>query len=337
MNNKEFFYLFACNIPVKGYSRSLIMDVQREEIYFIPNALYQILMECQKKTVIEIKEYYNNSIVDDYFDFLISKELGIYVESLKEFPPIDLVFTSPNVISNAIIEISKDSLFDFDDIINQLTELNCEAMELRFLDKVDIHELSLILDSTTESTFRSITVILPYDNDYSTNVELIGLHNKYPRVCNILIYNCDFCRSISIEDKLYISYNKQKQIISNCCGNISPSYFSINLNMICESVFYNNCLNKKLSITSSGLIKNCPSMAKSFGDITKDLLRDVVESDSFKELWHVKKDDIMICKDCEMRYICGDCRVHITDSTNIYSKPSKCTYNPYTCEWNEGR
>ena len=39
-----------------------------------------------------------------------------------------------------------------------------------------------------------------------------------------------------------------------------------------------------------------------------------------------KKDDIDKCKECELRYMCQDCRAYIKDKENIYSAPTKCNY-----------
>ncbi len=52
------------------------------------------------------------------------------------------------------------------------------------------------------------------------------------------------------------------------------------------------------------------------------------------EYWRIKKDMIDVCKICEFRYICPDCRVFITDDTDILSKPKKCNYDPITAVWN---
>jgi len=40
------------------------------------------------------------------------------------------------------------------------------------------------------------------------------------------------------------------------------------------------------------------------------------------------KDKIDVCKDCEYRYACLDCRCFRMNE-DIYSKPKKCKYNPY--------
>ena len=44
-------------------------------------------------------------------------------------------------------------------------------------------------------------------------------------------------------------------------------------------------------------------------------------------------DKIIVCKDCEFRYICTDCRIFIKDNNNIYSQPLHCNYNPYIAKW----
>jgi hypothetical protein len=53
----------------------------------------------------------------------------------------------------------------------------------------------------------------------------------------------------------------------------------------------------------------------------------------FKDAWSINKDEILVCRDCEFRYICSDCRVFIEDPHNIYSKPAKCKYDPYSATW----
>lgn len=87
-----------------------------------------------------------------------------------------------------------------------------------------------------------------------------------------------------------------------------------------ESLSFDTCLNNKISVDCRGEIKNCPSITKSFGNIRKNRLKDVAEMKEFQEIWHIKKDDIDVCKDC---------RAYISNPNDIYSKPQKCMYNPF--------
>lgn len=59
----------------------------------------------------------------------------------------------------------------------------------------------------------------------------------------------------------------------------------------------------------------------------------VITNNNFKQLWGIKKDEIKVCQDCEFRHMCTDCRAYIENPNDIYSKPLKCGYNPYRCEW----
>lgn len=81
-------------------------------------------------------------------------------------------------------------------------------------------------------------------------------------------------------------------------------------------------------------------MLQSFGNIKDTTLEDALNHKDFKKYWNLTKDKIEVCKDCEFRYICTDCRAytertHENEKGLDTSKPLKCGYNPYTGEWEE--
>jgi SPASM domain peptide maturase of grasp-with-spasm system len=76
-------------------------------------------------------------------------------------------------------------------------------------------------------------------------------------------------------------------------------------------------------------------MTKSYGNIKNKKLTDVLQDESFKKIWYISKDQIKVCQDCEFRHICTDCRAYLSDKEDIFSKPAKCGYNPYTNTWEE--
>ena len=81
-------------------------------------------------------------------------------------------------------------------------------------------------------------------------------------------------------------------------------------------------------------------MPQIFGNIKNTSLEEALGQPDFKKYWNLTKDHIEVCKDCEFRYICTDCRAY-TERTHTrsegldISKPLKCGYNPYTGEWEE--
>jgi SPASM domain peptide maturase of grasp-with-spasm system len=95
-----------------------------------------------------------------------------------------------------------------------------------------------------------------------------------------------------------------------------------------------------MGIDINGNIKNCPLMPEKFGNIHQSSLEEILIKSDFKKYWNLTKDKIEICKDCEFRYICTDCRAftqrtHKNKENLDISKPLKCGYDPYTCTWED--
>ena len=76
-------------------------------------------------------------------------------------------------------------------------------------------------------------------------------------------------------------------------------------------------------------------MLKSYGNVNEIKIVNALQNKSFKKYWNVTKDQIDVCKDCEYRYVCTDCRAYIETPDDMYSKPLKCGYDPYTNKWEE--
>lgn len=335
--NKKYFYLFATCIPVAGARRSIIIDTQRNKIFFIPNALYQIIRLLKTMETDLVKQHVDHQdTLESYLDFLVENELGIYTDSLKKFPPLQSTYRFPGEITNVIIEVSNDYRFPMDDIVSQLSDLGCESMELRFLNWVPKEYLFQLLNSTKGSTLRSIIVNIPHNEELDEEAIRLICKN-YPRICNIHLYRCIPLRPAIKVDKCSVTFTQQESINCKMCGNISVKYFHPNFQMYSESLVFNSCLNKKISICADGEIKNCPSQSTSYGKIEVVRLKDVVETNRFSMSGRIRKEDIQGCRDCEFRCICLDCRSFLSDPNDIYSKPLKCGYDPYTNEWNDWR
>ena len=136
--SRPYFKLFANCIPVKGFRRSIICDLQRNQFDFIPNDLFNILEELKTKEYFKIKEPLNledKETLDEYFDFLIKKEYGFWCseQELKYFPELDRSFETPSIITNAIIDVDSIALHDFQNIYCQLNDLGCKDLQIRFL------------------------------------------------------------------------------------------------------------------------------------------------------------------------------------------------------------
>jgi SPASM domain peptide maturase of grasp-with-spasm system len=336
MRKGKAFKLFTCCIPVMGFNRFIICDLQRDDIYFIDEGLYEILTENIGETLDAIKFKYQNKyddIIEVYIDFLIENELGFFTDEPESFPNINRLWESPDILTNSVIEYSSNSTYDFNDLVVQLELEGCKFIELRLHQLGSFLKLEEVLNTFDNSKVRNLDIFIEYEN-YFKDIDWSNLLLKFQRIGSIMIYSAplDFELKRDLNGRITLTIEP----LSNMhCGVVDISYFTSNLSLFMEAQLHNTCLNRKIAIDVDGNIKNCPSMPHSYGNIKDTTLREALEHPDFKKYWYIHKDQIEVCRDCEFRYICTDCRAYLEDPDNLYSKPLKCGYNPYTCEWEE--
>lgn len=326
-------------IPVKGANRSVICDLQRGTFDFIPNVLYEILNQDFFKLSVLIDKYGvdNKETIEEYINFLTEKEYCFLVseEELDYFPPLSMEWHNPSQITNAIIEVDDININTLKKTVYELENVGCKYIELRAYESHDIAYLLTILSVFDKSIITSIELYVKYDvNIFSIDDCLQLISNNY-RLTNVFLHSSTEVSQRKTQSSTKLFLTTETIDSSSHCGKISPAYFSINIAMFSESQNYNTCLNRKISINNRGEIKNCPSMKTVYGNITELSIKDILKTSHFTSMWSITKNQIEICKDCEFRHICSDCRAYISNSENIYSKPLKCTYNPYDNTWGE--
>lgn len=328
--------IFANCIPVKGICRSIIVDTQRNIFKFIPNDLFDLIPQFGSCKILEIYKKYgaeNFDILEEYIEFLLIQEFAFLTNSPSSFPQIDTTWESPRQFTNAIIDINATSCYDINKVIEQLDDLGIEALQIRIFDEISFSFLKIISDATYLKTnrLRSVQFVLKF-GPYTIEKKFIDLVNDNLLVSEVIIHSCSFSKVQHSELGFHIFYTEEEISDASKCGCIKPSYFTTNLNHLNEARNYNTCLNKKISIDVNGLIKNCPSMLTNYGKVDNDFenFNTISENEEFKKVWAIKKDDINICKVCEFRLICSDCRAYVE---HTFDKPMKCNYNPYTSKW----
>jgi radical SAM protein with 4Fe4S-binding SPASM domain len=70
-------------------------------------------------------------------------------------------------------------------------------------------------------------------------------------------------------------------------------------------------------------------------------LEAIIAGKALQQVWSATKDKVMVCQDCEYRYVCRDCRplseAAAQGRADYLRAPfPRCTYNPYTGRWGEG-
>lgn len=336
----EYFSLFSSCIVVHGAKFSIIQDLERDILYKIDKDFGILLLQVNKKSLYEIQNIFNNEFISikKILDGFVYDELGLFHSIRDEFPSISKNYLTPSKISNAIIQIRVVDFSILNKINFELQFLGCKSCEIWFLNSFSfIDQIEKIIEIFRDSKLRGITIYIINDKGLAIN-HLESLIFQYPRINGYVIFdplNIGIKHLESSKIKEYVLMVKNQTISEKLCGIVSSNHFRSNVEFFVEANNHNSCLNRKISIDAEGNIKNCPSMTESFGNIRDTTLAEAIEKPGFKKYWDINKDKIHVCKDCEFRYICTDCRAYVEDPEDILSKPLKCGYNPYTGEWSE--
>jgi len=338
MINKKYLILFSSCLLSKGASQAIVFDMQRNDVKIVPDTLINIIEDAKNIDLEELYSKYADSknVLDQYINFLLSEEICFIgnEDEKKRFTKLSLNWDETSVITNAIIDINKTSKYDVFKAIKMLDELNCLHIQIRIYGIIDFKSITKLLENIENTSIRSFELICDHNNFDDKNL-ILELPETYSRISNLVVYNSPHQEIGDIQNrKSYtISFYSKDIEDESHCGNISPVFFCKNPNHYFESQKHNTCLNRKVGIDVNGEIKNCPSMSKSFGNICDSSISKAVTTPDFKNLWFIHKDQIEVCKDCEFRHICTDCRAFVKKTKNKYSQPAKCNYNPYIAKW----
>jgi SPASM domain peptide maturase of grasp-with-spasm system len=333
---RRVFRLYACCVAVRGARRSTICDLQRRAYDLIPNGLYDLLTGYADHTLDEIKALFAPEMhprVEEYFDFLLRKEYGFWCDDPGAFPPLDITWDRPEQVTNAIIDVDARSRHDFAGLLRQLDELGCAALQVRWFAPVALEEVDEVLKAANGRRLRSVELLLPHGEGWAPGA-LHALCRRHPRLSGVVVHSAPQARTEVVDGPRTPVLHRTEVVDSHAhCGQVSPEWFAVSEAGFTEARAFNSCLNRKISVDAAGEIRNCPSLPRSFGNAAHTSLVSALMQAEFRELWEVNKDQVEVCRDCEFRYVCTDCRAFIARPEDRFSKPSKCTYDPYAASW----
>jgi SPASM domain peptide maturase of grasp-with-spasm system len=295
---------------------------------FIPRDIVPIL-EKNTFDFAELSRLYGTEM-----EYLVNNDI-VFPIDLKFsdlFLSFNIMYDSPSIVENSIIDIENMSYTHFQVLLKQLDEFFCKSLQIRFLKNISKDTFCKFLDLIDQSSIESVEVVIPCSEWLNQDHIQYLISNIYNKITVFHIFSAKENNSVFYRGTR-IFFNKEICSPFANCGNISSKLFTVNVQNYTLSLSYNNCLYKKITIDPNGNIKNCPSCSQSFGNINDTTLEQALNHPDFKKHWSITKDQIDVCKDCEFRHMCTDCRVFIKDPENIYSQPAKCTYNPYIAKW----
>lgn len=329
------FMLYANCVTVRGARRSLICDLLLHRYQLIPNRLQEILsirpIPVWEALRASTKEE-DQDCLRRYFVFLEQSGYGFWTRDPGDFPPLDNTYHEAASIANAVVEISIVTHPYLPSVFMQLDQAGCTAIQLVFADTHSSPSMvEDVLALCATGRLRTIEVILRDGADWNeTNVR--ELVERYQRVASMTFTRSCFHTLERVKPLNTVIRHVLDDWDRSRCGYVTPSFFSVTLKHYNEARVANSCLNRKISVNASGSISGCPCMIDTCGSVATTPLIDALRSPALVTLAKITKDQVAVCKDCEFRLICTDCRVYRATPA-LDAKPSHCTYDPYEATW----
>ena len=324
----------GCRI-IEGFERCIVEDLQRCTYKFYPKIIARLFDE--NGILNNSIPLINNEDFQYLAEVLVKDEVVFPIEDIEinNFPRLDLSWEYPAYLTNCIIIWNESFIKDYIRIIKEdCLHTNCRHLQFQIYDSLSSEQLISVQDTINHSIIQSVEYIV--NKSIFADVDKLKEWVQQNKKIRFVSLNGRQSNAVisSGENGMGVIVSTAEMIASPMqCGNIHYNYFSTNLELFTEAQHHNTCLNRKICIDANGDIRNCPAMKKSYGNIRDTTLKEAIEKAGFKDCWTISKDQIDVCKDCEFRYMCTDCRAFIKDPSNPYSQPAKCPYNPYICLW----
>lgn len=333
-NNLFFSTLASCRV-VLGASICAVYDLQNGTVHTYPLWVGEF-----------VNSYDGTRSIGHIIDDAIYSELEVET-LLSEFYEKKFIILTRHPELFRVVEVSEpeasftveNAIVDFDEdtdmnqhviFLKELSKNRCKAVDLRFYSYKSIKKVSKVVALVVRS---EIDIVNVYINIPSDKLEHdVSVLVKIPSIDAIYCFTKD-CKGLGSRFKGV--YLVEGSLSVNSCGVVNPSSFKTDIKSFYANSRFNECLKGKVGLDARGNVKNCPSQKKDFGKFGSTGFKALLASDAFNEMQRIVKDQVQVCKDCVYRYCCTDCRVFLSDPENMFSKPLKCGYDPYTNTWSE--
>ena len=236
-------------------------------------------------------------------------------------------------VNSAIIDFLKGDVYHTEnEIIRTFLERECQKIP-KFVQL--LQKEGLIIEHDEKRWIPRLEFKIHELNKYNYELEIeqgVNLKNVLEfivktEITRMTVYgNSDYGKMIQGVKINYKqkSFNKclNMSTINGVFGKISETEYNINK-------IYNSCWGRKIAITRDGMIRPCIYSEIVIGDMLKEDIDAIIQKAN--EYWNITKDKVEICKDCEFRYLCFDCReIAYREFNNIFAPNPNCFYNPYS-------
>lgn len=250
------------------------------------------------------------------------------------------------MIGYEFIEIFTNATMINQERVDRIKDLGLNVAVSLYSTKEEIHDAITL----TRGSFRKTTKALELlkTADIPTRVEVVVMKENQETVEDTIKWiddngfshkHPDILRPKGRGDNPLLQPDKEILVRNGLMTR--PNFIAQRENLL-KNMNRNSCLAGKIAITESGEVMPCIfSRNIILGNVRRQSLDEVINLPLTQEVWNSTKDDVLVCQDCEYRYVCSDCRpiseaVSVGKGTFLTTPYPRCTYNPYTGEWGRG-
>jgi radical SAM protein with 4Fe4S-binding SPASM domain len=312
-------------------------------IHFAKNGNFDfdpIYCDAQKKNILKkLEEYVElNSLKDQI-------KIAPDIPTVKKFH--QFVMIDKGLVNTAIVDLLRGNVFQVDnETMEKFVNLKYEEVN----DFIEIAEKEEIIISVAPGTwipklYQNDTLTFEMDQmsgkfflhlEIEEEVDLNVIKEKFEdfNISQITYFGTE--KVVRTFPGVEIKYSKknfnkclQLSIVDGNFCKLTEERYYLNKK-------YNSCWAHKIAITKDGKLRPCIYSSIILGDLMHIDVDNLISK--ARKYWHLTKDKVEKCKDCELKYVCFDCReIAIRKNGDLYAANPYCQYDPYSGRWSENK
>ena len=320
----RYFNLLPSSVFVEGYRRFCIVDVEKSIYCCVPKSFGRFA----GKTYIDLNTTPEADDMIPQLQLLERYHLGFFAENIFHSQPYDdlKIIDTPFHLNSLVVDAGSAT-----EAIDRLSQvpLTSRSTLIRIFSPLAPADIVAIAQFMLRTSRFRVELAFKHDKKVTPNVYEQAMDGFKKIFHRTLIFNSDMAYASPSKSVLLLTDDMDCLV----CGCVSNKKFISDLHSVSLSRSHNSCLYRKLAIDREGYIRNCPASPRHFGRVGEVDIERAMAHPEFSRLWGITKDHVDVCRDCEFRRICPDCRVFTRNPERPTAHPARCSYNPYIARW----
>ena len=312
---------YSLNIPVEGFLRTAVYDLQTNDYFFVPNGISEMIVNTEGSETI---------------DQLMQERALFEKPAMVTAAPISAEkYDYPSLVTNAIIEV--DGKKTISGLLKHMEMLMCYNVQWVYKgDSKDLYQfLENSINEIQDSPIKYCEIVF-HKRDFP-GVRRLLTRKRFREMGRIFLHSAKTCGYFTANDeRTHVIYFDSDGSYATDQHNKSIHFFTVNYLLYTESLHFNSYYNRKIFINLQGDVSTGPLCENFLGNIYEvgfdwNML---LKHKDVKEIWELSKCKISVCRNCEFRHMCVDSRIPQKHSNGTdWYHATECNYNPFIAKW----